>query len=196
MFQSYGRIAVIGGCLLLTAACAANKPGADRAMPTDAHQYNAAGIPGQLHHNAWVEPNPDLAAKVMLVDGIENVKVATSDRNAYVAVKPKDSALKKTQHAKGAGQGATGSKTGSDAYPTDRTNGGYDYGGLSLTVQQAITNTVNAAAAPLALSVYITTDPAFYDRLGNMKGRISQVDEFNRNANMVFRTNNDYRMGK
>jgi hypothetical protein len=85
-------------------------------------------------------------------------------------------------------------KIGPNSVPDNRDSTGQAYQGLSLDINQAITDMARSAFPDK--TVYVTADRAFYEKLSPDNGPIVRIDDFNRLAERVFRTNNNYRMGR
>jgi len=202
-------IVLIAGCLgLSAAACTAGKPKTatdknmreygskttsdTRMLATDQPPQNRVGAsdPTQLHNNATAVHDPQLASRIAAMNGIEGAGVVVTDRNVYVAVQLNDSGLKKTQHGNPGNKG----KIGPNSVPDNRDSTGQAYQGLSLDINQAIIDTARSAYPDK--SVYVTADRAFYEKLNPDSGPIVRIDDFNLLAERVFRTNNNYRMGR
>ncbi|WP_409344847.1 YhcN/YlaJ family sporulation lipoprotein [Paenibacillus sp. MBLB4367] len=200
---------LLAGCIgLSVTACAANKPSRDmeknmreygtkttsdtRMLETDQPPQNRIGTSEQTnrHNNSKVGQDPQLAARIRTVSGVQQAQTAVTDRNVYVAVQLSDTGLKKTQHGNPGNKG----KLGPNSVPDNRDSTGQAYQGLSLDVSQAITDMARAAFPDK--SVFVTADQAFYEKLNPANGPIVNVDDFNRLAELVFRTNNNYRMGR
>ncbi|OUM93832.1 MAG: hypothetical protein A9Z00_02640 [Thermobacillus sp. ZCTH02-B1] len=110
------------------------------------------------HRNYRMEASQDIAKRIREAEGLDDVYVILTDRNAYVAVSRRDGADGRTKSAEA--DGPASSRTASRAGLKNRAAG--KTGG---TLEERIAAHVKEMA-PLIERVYVSEEPEFVGRMG------------------------------
>jgi YhcN/YlaJ family sporulation lipoprotein len=117
------------------------------------------------HQNYRMEASQDIAKRIREAEGLSDVYVILTDRNAYVAVNRRIDAGDRLERGAGGPDGLPSSRTGSriglNSRPSGAAAGGDGSGG---TLEERIARHVKAMA-PQIERVYVSEEPEFVSRM-------------------------------